>query len=273
MTIPKDKASLNNKPRICLPFLLAVLVHWSVALRANSNTSAESFYLYVQVVIVLTVFSIYAIVLTRQFSLPTPILGHILSLLLPISTFVGLLFPGLLRPGFLTKTLVVRQQPAVLSILSLFETLLVTLASTLLQANLLSCELEHRWRTLFQHHNVNAIRGIQDALECCGLRSPLDQPWPFPDHHGANACRENFGRERSCETLWREREVQVLAIWIAVGASGLIVKVWGSRQKQVNPMLTVIGDIRTVANEQTGVVSGRECWASALFPGQNSRSY
>lgn len=171
------------------------------------------------VVIGLAILSIYAIVLTRQFSLPTPVLGHVLSILLPVSTSIGLL-----RPGFLSNNLLARQQPVILSILSLLDTLLVTLASTLLQPNLLSCELERRWRTLFQHHNVNAIRGIQDALECCGLRTPLDQPWPFPDHHGATACRDNFGRDRSCETLWTRREVLVLAVWIAVGASGLVVK-------------------------------------------------
>ncbi len=145
-------------------------------------------------VIGLTILSIYASVLTSRFSLPTPALGHILSILLPVFTLIGIYFPG-----FLNKHFIARQQPAVLSVLSLLDTVLVTLASTLLQPNLLSCELEHRWRTMFQHHDANAIRGIQDALECCGLRTPLDQPWPFPDHHGAMACRDNFQRERSCE--------------------------------------------------------------------------
>ncbi|ERF77112.1 hypothetical protein EPUS_08679 [Endocarpon pusillum Z07020] len=167
----------------------------------------------------LTILAIYASVLASHFSLPTPALGHILSILLPISALFGTYFPGYLKKHFIA-----RQQPAVLSTLSLLDTVLVTLASTLLQPNLLSCELEHRWRTMFQHHNANAIRGIQDALECCGLRTPLDQPWPFPDHHGAAACKTNFGRERSCEALWRGKEKQVLAIWIVVGALSLATK-------------------------------------------------
>jgi hypothetical protein len=95
----------------------------------------------------------------------------------------------------------------------------------LLRSNSLTCELEQRWRTLFQNHDANTIRGIQDRLECCGLRSVLDQPWPFPDNHGATRCRDNFGRDRNCGPLWRAREVEILSIWVSVGVLGLVVKV------------------------------------------------
>jgi hypothetical protein len=155
----------------------------------------------------------------------------------------------------LFKNLLARHQTAGISIVSLLDAVLITLASTLLQPSLLTCQLERRWRTLFQRHNANAIRGIQDALDCCGLRTPLDQPWPFPDHHGATACRENFGRERSCEARWRGREVEVLAIWIVVGGLGLVIKARDSTLKyRVDLVLTILGDVRALATEQAELV-------------------
>lgn len=158
---------------------------------------------------------------SSQFYLPTPAFGHVLSILLPLTTLLGLLFP----PKRLARILIVRQQAAFLSVLGLLDAVLVTIASTLLQPNLLSCELERRWRTLFQQHDADAIRRLEDAMNCCGLRTVLDQPWPFPDSHGATACRDNFGRRRSCEAPWTRREVQVLSIWIVVGMLSLVIKV------------------------------------------------
>jgi hypothetical protein len=150
-----------------------------------------------------------------------PVLEQILSILLPILTLIGLAFPG-----FVIKPLITQKQPAILSALSFFDTILLTLGAVLLRSKSLTCELEQRWRTLFQNHDANTIRGIQDRLECCGLRSVLDQPWPFPDNHGATRCRDNFGRDRNCGPLWRAREVEVLSIWVSVAVLGLVVKVY-----------------------------------------------
>ncbi len=53
---------------------------------------------------------------------------------------------------------------------------------------------------------VNVMGGIEDALESCNLRTPLDQSWALPDQ-GATASKENSGRQRSREAPWRERAV------------------------------------------------------------------
>ena len=173
-----------------------------------------------------TALSIYASVKTSQLSLPSPLLGHGLSILLPILTSIVVFHRFL--PQVTSKTSFFSRQlirMLALTILGLLDAVLLTLGSTLLTPELQTCSLETRWRALFQAHNVNAIRGIQDALNCCGLRTTLDQPWPWPDNHGARYCRENYRRERSCEVGWRAREVQVLTIWIVVGVGGLVIKV------------------------------------------------
>ena len=72
---------------------------------------------------------------------------------------------------------------------------------------------------MFVHKNERAIRAIQDALECCGLRSLRDDAWPFPgDGRGAGACVEMYGRTRACEGPWMGRSRMVLgtAVGIAV---------------------------------------------------------
>ena len=74
--------------------------------------------------------------------------------------------------------------------------------------------------------NEQAIRGIQDQLLCCGFRVPWQNAWPFPDHdHGARACTNMYHRERGCMGLLMGRERFVLSIWLAIGVTGLIVKV------------------------------------------------
>ena len=69
------------------------------------------------------------------------------------------------------------------------------------------CELDRRWLTLFRQKDVAAIKKIQDAFDCCGLRTVVDRAWPFPaDGVTADACRISFGRNKSCLEPWKRQE-------------------------------------------------------------------
>ena len=90
----------------------------------------------------------------------------------------------------------------------------------------LTCHLDRRWRTLFSNKDADAIRGIQDRHACCGLHSVQDMAWPFPDGtHAATACREAFGRTRSCFGSWRQDEQVTGGLMLLVAVGGGVLKV------------------------------------------------
>ncbi|KAF2190802.1 hypothetical protein K469DRAFT_657411 [Zopfia rhizophila CBS 207.26] len=85
----------------------------------------------------------------------------------------------------------------------------------------LDCNLDRRWSTLFRHKNSEAIRTIQDAFNCCGLRSARDRAWPFQDRdHGVDACEKAFGRTSGCFGPWRGEEQRVAGL--LMGVVGLV---------------------------------------------------
>lgn len=107
----------------------------------------------------------------------------------------------------------------------MLDTVLVTLASGSLSAQTFNCAIERRWRSLFESKNEGAIRRIQDALDCCGLRTTVDQAWPFPGKEvPATACQDQTGRKRSCEGGWEGAEKGVLAGMIVVGVAIMMAK-------------------------------------------------
>ncbi len=60
---------------------------------------------------------------------------------------------------------------------------------------------------LFHSKDSDAINRIQNTYKCCGLHSPVDKAWPFPDkHHGADACVKALGWKKSCFGDWRQDE-------------------------------------------------------------------
>ncbi|KEY72983.1 hypothetical protein S7711_04654 [Stachybotrys chartarum IBT 7711] len=86
---------------------------------------------------------------------------------------------------------------------AIVTTVLATLfASDIFPSAARDCLLSTSWQKLFSAHDVDAIRQIQDSLECCGFNSVRDRPWPFPNHHGANACTETYGRTTPCIGPW-----------------------------------------------------------------------
>lgn len=81
---------------------------------------------------------------------------------------------------------------AVIGFQLIYETIVATLALTyMIPPQSLSCGLEDTWRKLFSSKDERAIRAVQDAFNCCGLRSINDRAWPFRgDAHAAGNCVE-----------------------------------------------------------------------------------
>lgn len=53
---------------------------------------------------------------------------------------------------------------------------------------------------MFRHRDSQAIRAIQDALECCGFNSVKDRAYPFGQ---PSTCAETYGRSESCRDKWK----------------------------------------------------------------------
>ncbi|KAL8992398.1 MAG: hypothetical protein Q9169_007131, partial [Polycauliona sp. 2 TL-2023] len=163
----------------------------------------------------------------RYLSLPTPTATPIATLLLPILTGLTIQFsrthltnslthpPSKRRASSLPPWLI----PAFFLTLIIYDTVLATLAFTqLIPSDTQTCQLSTRWEHLFRTHSVEALRRIQDTHRCCGLRTMTHMPWPFPDNHGANACRDTYhGRTQSCLAGWR-RDLEVNAGLVLVVA-------------------------------------------------------
>ncbi|KAJ5239066.1 hypothetical protein N7468_003685 [Penicillium chermesinum] len=114
-----------------------------------------------------------------------------------------------------------------ISLLNHLHTILSTVLATLALAymfpeSLLSCNIEQQWQQFFHVKNSEAVRTIQDSLQCCGLRSTRDRAWPFKDkNHGDEACEVQLGYSRSCIEPWMARQRK--ASWMTFAAVLLIV--------------------------------------------------
>lgn len=75
---------------------------------------------------------------------------------------------------------------------------------------------------MFRARDSAGVRAIQDALRCCGLRSPVDMAWPFPGAgRSGRECERAFegGAVQGCLGAWRgqERVVGGMLVGVAVG--------------------------------------------------------
>ncbi|OAG38000.1 hypothetical protein AYO21_07722 [Fonsecaea monophora] len=85
-------------------------------------------------------------------------------------------------------------------------------------SDLLSCSIESQWVSLFRAKNEDAVRGIENALRCCGFNSLHDRAWPFPSHDvDVTACERTLGYTRRCVDPWRNQE-QVAAGLLALAS-------------------------------------------------------
>ncbi|CRG87352.1 hypothetical protein PISL3812_04369 [Talaromyces islandicus] len=109
------------------------------------------------------------------------------------------------------------------NIMTILPTVLATISATYILPSDNNCHLEQAWQAYYHNKDVNAIRSIQDRLQCCGLRSTRDRAWPFKDAtHSDMACEQSMGYRQSCLEPWSDNERKVAVLVFAAAVLG-----WG----------------------------------------------
>ncbi|KAI4126894.1 MAG: hypothetical protein LQ338_003508, partial [Usnochroma carphineum] len=161
----------------------------------------------------------------RWLSLPISNGIPIAAIVLPVLTVIGIRGAQSALTGSDDSVLKRRSLPswvipAVFVFLVVYDTVIATLSITqMLPSDVLTCQLSERWLALWEAHDSNAIRRIQDARQCCGFRSTKNMAWPFDGDQGVATCSHTYRRERSCLPAWR-RDLQInagLILLVAVG--------------------------------------------------------
>ncbi|KAK5136007.1 hypothetical protein LTR08_004261 [Meristemomyces frigidus] len=184
-----------------------------------------------QYVAALTALAAYALHSAHAYALPIPDIICALTVALPPLAGVALSATHTLDEGLSSRRRSNGQQQssqlsgasmAIFFFFSIYEAVLATLAGVhVAPQTSLNCALRERWQTLFRAKHADMIQNIQDAFNCCGLSSPRDMAFPFPDaQHGSDACMVRFERSESCMQPWRGEErraaVMLLIVPLAV---------------------------------------------------------
>ncbi|KAL9010502.1 MAG: hypothetical protein Q9173_004574 [Seirophora scorigena] len=166
----------------------------------------------------------------RYLSLPISNASPIAAVILPLLTGIGIRGVQSLLPASSSSSLSKHRAsppwllPTLVVVLIIYDTVIATVGVTqMLPSSVLTCQLFERWQTLWITHDGDAIRRIQDAHQCCGLRTTGNMAWPFDGNQHAGTCRTMYGRERSCLAPWR-RDQQIhagLLLLVAVGTFGV----------------------------------------------------
>ncbi|KAL0634864.1 hypothetical protein Q9L58_006224 [Maublancomyces gigas] len=70
----------------------------------------------------------------------------------------------------------------------------------------ISCPLERTWHGYFNNKDAGSIKAIQDALNCCGLKTVREQAWPFANKNTpADTCSTTFNRKTPCFGPWSQK--------------------------------------------------------------------
>ncbi|KAI1135326.1 hypothetical protein F5Y05DRAFT_179139 [Hypoxylon sp. FL0543] len=159
---------------------------------------------YSLLLVALTAVAIYVQVTSSTLSLPISTGTTVLTIILPFLAAVNIFYPKLqsfLKEKFNSAAL---QQltPVVLQLIQgVLTVVLATLAAEgFVPGQLLECSLEGNWMRMWRAHDGRGIERIQEAFNCCGLRSVKDRDWPRLQ------CRNLYpGRRDSCLAPWRAR--------------------------------------------------------------------
>ncbi|TKA83405.1 hypothetical protein B0A55_00333 [Friedmanniomyces simplex] len=175
----------------------------------------------------LSALAAYALHSSHVYSLPIPDIICALTLALPPLAGIVLETVLSLHDSLAQKGQVQTSRIFQITITAflIFETVLATLAGTHISPpGSLDCALRERWEELFRAKDGEKIVRIQDGFACCGLRSPRDMAFPFPDaRHGSDACVVRYERAQACMDPWREEERKVAIMLLVVP---LAVFVW-----------------------------------------------
>ncbi|KAK6447767.1 hypothetical protein FP744_10004017 [Trichoderma asperellum] len=187
---------------------------------------------------------------SAHLSLPVSSAVTILTVLLPVFSFLNsFIYPSLLHSARNSSNPLHRLSPTILQTLQgLFTTILATLLfEKVVPSESVECLIDNQWLHLWRDRNGEAIRLIQDTLNCCGLNSLKDRAYPISD---PKACAGMFGRNQVCRGPWRSAlRSSAGADFGVVVAVGLLQRsVSWHRQQQVNrresrPLLAGIPDV------------------------------
>ncbi|KAF2839692.1 hypothetical protein M501DRAFT_1015786 [Patellaria atrata CBS 101060] len=178
--------------------------------------------------LILTAISAYATYIAHALSLPLPTAIPSLATLTPSMAGLSALYllPRVPTSMLRQLTLNKKSQKATLTrilfflLLTVYETVLATLAGNYISSSTQDCGLQERWKSLYRAKDITGIKRIQDSGECCGFRSVFDMAYPFPGKgHPKSTCSEMYGRNRSCLGSWRgeEKKVAGLVVLVIVG--------------------------------------------------------
>ncbi|KAF2708498.1 hypothetical protein K504DRAFT_468829 [Pleomassaria siparia CBS 279.74] len=104
------------------------------------------------------------------------------------------------------------------TIIFIYSSVVITLLGThAAPPSGLDCRLKEKWNGMFHRKDVDAIRSIQDAFNCCGFMNSHDQAWPFPGKGTTiNACEAAFKRTTGCFGPWKREEQNMAGLLIGV---------------------------------------------------------
>ncbi|KAI0392465.1 hypothetical protein F5Y17DRAFT_357001 [Xylariaceae sp. FL0594] len=183
--------------------------------------------------IVLTCIAIYLQVTASSLFLPISTGTTVVTILLPLLAAANVYFTPVLNRLFASSRGYQQFIPSLLHILQGGLALVIaTLAfQGFLPGRLLDCGLEGNWQHLWHAHDTRTIERIQNAFDCCGLRSGVDRSWP------RDQCREIYGRTTSCLQPWRASMQRTsgleFAIAVIVGLVQLAHLVYLRRRNQI----------------------------------------
>ncbi|KAI0837267.1 hypothetical protein F5Y06DRAFT_271209 [Hypoxylon sp. FL0890] len=181
---------------------------------------------YPLLLVALTAVAIYVQVTSSTLSLPISTGTSVLTIILPFLAAANVFYTPLLQL-FLKKKVnsAALQQltPVALQVIQgVLTVVLATLAAErFVPGQLLECSLEGTWMRMWKAHDGRAIERIQDAFNCCGLRSTKDRDWPRLQCSSLYPARHN-----SCLVPWRTSMQRTagleFAVAVAVGILQLI---------------------------------------------------
>lgn len=130
----------------------------------------------------------------------------------------------------------------------MIDTFVVTQAVNNIPMSSISCPLEKTWHGYFNRKDENTIRTIQNALNCCGLKTTKEQPWPFPHYDPghpkkdipATLCSDTFKRTTACFGPWSQKHQLSASMFMIVGVVTLLSKVFGLNITIGSPDLILI---------------------------------
>jgi len=182
--------------------------------------------------LILLAISIYYTVRARNLSLPTPTIAHFLAIALPLAfPVIAFLFnrpvPSKLSQSISPKRgSLISRLPIIstaITILFMLDSALLAVSSAALEPSTFTCVLETHWHHLFRTKNEDALKRIQDALDCCGLKTVLHEPWPFPPV-SLETCSKRYNRSTACEVPWITAGREVWGGMIGVATASIVIK-------------------------------------------------